>query len=810
MFKRVLTVLCCAAAFLTAALPALAQSQESGALIVKVTDAASGAPIDNATVFLLGGDSPQSSLTNAKGLLIFDPLQPGDYRVQVSAGGYRQTESGDIALGDGERLDVAVKLTPVIRTIASVVAHGSVSVSEETIGEDSAQRKISQTLSDALNKIAGVNADTSLYGADSAFNISLRGANASQTAYSVNGMHMGGAAGQALSPMQDLFSGSSVDFTPTAESSAGRINFFTALPTKLWSYSFTGTAGNYSNTLGTWTVSGGGKKIATTFEHAAGGQDYPLSGMTYADQTGQTYEHVGGYSRASDLFRTNITLSPVSAIHYTFMSGSGKSSPICANDTTLLPCGNGPGTNNQANSSIDTIGFSTLASHVQINVYTNMGHFANTVVQPNRAIGGVTVPLDASSSGTWRNVSLYASSTAGHHTITGGGFAMTNASRASSSYNGVTTLQTSLTQRFASYTLADRVKSSDKLALNHMLSFASGTDTGNSIVFDESATWQPKRSDAFEASVGFGSAYPSGTFRSVIGDPQSADFDCHNGSVFVNGPSDLPSKQSSLQYDLSWRHSFKGGFVTANLYRNDFTGESMRAGVPFGIEPPSIFPNGPAAYLNQIQHLWSQPAVCGSVPFDPQRVYVSQMITGLGQVAQGFDVSGQVPIGKRVMLFPRYVVTNSYISTLDPRLIAPGSYYAPGAQIPHTPLHTAGLIVDGIVPYIRAEWLLDGEYTSANNGNNLPGYTIYNAGLVFNTERGSLRFFLGNVFGSHTGLFTTYHGVDPMPLQGGGTFAYSTTPLPPRSFSVMYTVRWHQHESPPKRTPPAKGAAKQQ
>jgi hypothetical protein len=287
-----------------------------------------------------------------------------------------------------------------------------------------------------------------------------------------------------------------------------------------------------------------------------------------------------------------------------------------------------------------------------------------------------------------------------------------------------------------------------------------------------------------------------------MSDPQSADFDCANGSVYVTGPSDAPAKRTSLQYDLSWRHTFKNGYVTANAYRTDSTGESMRAGVPFAAEPAQLFPNGPAAYLNQIAQIWSQPQICGSTPFTPSRVYVSQMITGLGQIAQGFDVSGEVPAGKDVMLFPRYVVTNSYISTLDPRLIAPGSYYAPGAQLPHTPLHTAGLIVDGIVPHYSAEWLLDAEYTSSNNGNNLPGYTIYNAGLVFNTHRGSLRFFVGNLFGSHTGLFSTYQGVDPMPLQGGGTFAYATTPLAPRSFSVMYQVRWHQHESPPH--PPAK------
>jgi hypothetical protein len=59
-----------------------------------------------------------------------------------------------------------------------------------------------------------------------------------------------------------------------------------------------------------------------------------------------------------------------------------------------------------------------------------------------------------------------------------------------------------------------------------------------------------------------------------------------------------------------------------------------------------------------------------------------------------------------------------------------------------------------------------------------------------NLQRGSLRFFESNIFGTDTGLFTTYQGVNPLPVQGGGSFSLATTPLAPRSFSVQYDVRW--------------------
>lgn len=785
------SIICC----LLFALPAAAQTQESGAVIVQVTDAGTGAPVDNAAVFLLGGDTPQSSLTNAKGLLIFDTLQPGVYRVQVSAKGYASAESGDVEIGEGARMDVAVKLTPLIKTIASIVAHSSVSISQQSIDEESPQRKVSQSLSDALNKIAGVNADTDLYGADSAFNISLRGANASQTAYSINGIHVGGAAGQALGGLSDLFSGASVDFSPSALSTAGTVNFFTVQPTKSWNYAFTGVAGNYGNTFGTWTVSGGGGKVAMALQHAAGGQDSPLNGMYYKDQTGRAYEHEGGFARSEDLLRINVTLSRVSGLHYMLLSGSDRSSTICADATALLPCGSGSGNYNHGWSAVKSIAFTSLAGHVQYNLFSNFGSYVYNSAQPNRSVNGTVIPSFSSGSYPWWNGSLFASSTAGRHTISANGFVMMNANRTQSSYNGTGSLSSSRTERSESYGIGNRVKSNDKLALSHRFSFASATGAGSSLVFDESATWQPKTADVFEGSVGLGSAMPAPSYVGIIGDPLSADYDCHNGSVFVNGPPDKAVPQSSLQYSLSWRHKLKKGSVSVNVYRNDFTGQSLRAGVPFDAEPPALFPQGPGEYLDQIAQVWAQPTVCGSVPFNPAHVYVSQMITGIGQVAQGFDVSGQLAVGKNVVLFPRYVVTNAYISTLDPRLTAAGSYYAVGAQLPHRPLHSAGLIVDGVLPHTSAEWLVDAEYTSANNGNNLPGYTVYNAGLIFNSTRGSLRFFLANMFGTHTGLFTTYQGVNPMPLQGGGTFAYATTPLPPRSFTVQYQVRWHARAS---------------
>lgn len=785
--------------FLCTPLFALAQSQESGTLVVTVTDVQSKKPIDNADVFVLGGDQPQNSLTNAKGLLIFDGLQPALYHIKVEAEDYQSSESTDVEVGEGQRVDVAVTLSPQrpLRTIANVVAQKSTtSVSVERVDQQSAQWKVSDSLNDALSKIAGVNADTNEYGGDSAFNISLRGSSASSTSYSINGMHVGGGMSSAIGGFQDLFSGGSVDFAPSAYSTSGNVNFFTIQPTKMWTYSLSGLLGNYSKTSGSFSVTGGSGKAAFAFQHTSGGYDSPLSGLYYADQSGQSYLHQGGFSRIADLLKASFTLSKVSSVKYALMTGVNRSSYICAEWTTLLPCSAGPGNWSYGSNTLSTLTFSSLAGHIQYDAGVTQWNNRFSSAEPNLSINGVSAP--GYQSGSFPSLILYvdARSTARRHTLSTDVYEDNATSTNTSSFNSTQAISNSQIQRSGAISLTDEVKSNDKLALRYSLSQASGTGAGSALELYSTATWQPKKNDVFQAGLGAGSAQPAWG-AGTIGDAVSGSYDCSNGSVYIDGPSDEAVKQSSLQYNVDWRHTLKGGFFSVSLYRRALDGQNIRAGVPFGAEPGALFPGGPATYLASIEDVWSQPTVCGSKPFNPSHVYVTQSISGVGQIQQGVDVSAQFPLGHNVIALPRYAVTNSYISTLDPRLIAPGSYYAVGAQLPHVPLHTAGIIIDGHLTHSAMEWLVDAEYTAVNNGNNLPAHVLYNAGWLFNTPNGSIRLLEANIFGTGTGLFATYQGVNPMPLQNGGSFALSTTPLPPRSFTVQYQVKWHEHQAPP-------------
>lgn len=169
-----------------------AQQLDPGDIEVAVTDSQTHAPLANAAVFLLGGEQPVSSLTNERGRIEFAQVPPGTYRMSIRLAGYDQYDVSAFEVQPHTRVSVSVALVLSLKTIASLTAHASSSISQEDLNAGSAERKISATLSDALNKLAGVSIDDQLYGSDAGFNVSLNNHDASQTAVSIDGIRIAG------------------------------------------------------------------------------------------------------------------------------------------------------------------------------------------------------------------------------------------------------------------------------------------------------------------------------------------------------------------------------------------------------------------------------------------------------------------------------------------------------------------------------------------------------------------------------------------------------------------------------------------
>ncbi|MDQ6929706.1 MAG: TonB-dependent receptor [Candidatus Eremiobacteraeota bacterium] len=777
--------------------PVRAQSLTPGDIVVTVSDDKTAKPVNNAEVFLLGSGTSQSSLTDAAGKLTFQSVPPGIYRIAVQRSGYQRTEVVEFEVREGARVAVDVKLSTALKEIGSVNAHSTVAIDEESVRPESAERKLSQSLKDALSNMAGVSVDDSSY-ENSAFNISLRNHDPSQTGKSIDGVPVTGAGANALGAAQGLFTGATVNFNPTAGYLGGNVNFQTLQPTKTWNTNVIGTVGNRGAAAYSLSATGSKGRLSMAFQHALNAQDSPLSGMRYRDQSGRYFEHFAGNKSQAELVKFAYELSSRASVEASTIRVNASYDNLCNDYVTVEACGYGsvPESHNlytqysfSANSLIGNVQSTAYAGFQSGNYATNdSGRFLNGVPLPPYQVRGT---FDGYYYGA------YGSTTARRHTVSLGYYIDEEHQRVVQTFNGVPAAFAQPPTRQSQLQSEDKVKVNNKLALTHQLSIQSATGAGTALVLQESADWTPAKNDVFEGSVAVGSAQPSFETRGQITDPPDADYDCYNRSVFVNGPNDPAVKQSSVNYNFSWRHKVAGGTWNASIYRQNAFGQNLRAAVPIAADPASNFPAGLTAYLGAIGKFWASPTVCGTIPFNPQAVYDTHMISGEGQINAGFTISGQLRLSRNLMLFPTYGVGSTYLSTIDPRLASLGSYYAIGRQLPNRPLRTAGLILDGVVPKKHIEWLVGAHFSDVNNPNNLPAYTVFNAGLVITPKfGGTVTFVESNIFGTHTGLFSSYQGINPRQLVGGGSFAYSTTPLPPRQWSATWRIPWQQKVVP--------------
>ncbi|MGH8164078.1 MAG: TonB-dependent receptor plug domain-containing protein, partial [Rhodanobacteraceae bacterium] len=458
-------------------------------------------------VFLLGGDSPITSLTNEQGKLSFPEVTPGLYSIEVQLTDYKRSTVPQFDVAEGAKVDIAVAMESSLRVIASVSNRGSVTITSSAIDADSAERRVSQSLKSALDKIAGVSVDDTTYGPGSAFSVSLHNHDPSQTAYSIDGIHIGGGQTQLLGAAQSLFTGASVNFQPTAGYLGGTIDFRTLRPTKLWTYNSSETLGNYGASSYSFSVTGApAKRIAIAFQHGFDARDDFRSGLTYADQSGlPPYLHLGANQSAGDLFRVSYTVDKRTSANFSGMLVNATSSTICEDFTTLVPCGYGTVPASGGRSGFASLNVNSLIGNVQTGVFGNaqFGRYGQN--ESARIVDGVTMPPYASSdlyNGVYYGA--YASVTAKRHTDSFNFYDSAFGGTSLETYNGTPITTVQQVARQSSAGLSDKVKSNDRLALTHYISLASGTDAGTAVVVSETADWQPAKADVFEGSISLG------------------------------------------------------------------------------------------------------------------------------------------------------------------------------------------------------------------------------------------------------------------------------------------------------------------
>lgn len=147
---------CLLLAFLSMTAPMQAQS-ETGGIDIIVVDTTTKQPIELARV-LLDGPVITSEITTKSGKVEFTDVPDGIYRARIVKRGYQSLTSESFEVLDGRMVTVNFALAPDtggLKVIGEVTAKASATISSSSIDQNSAQRRLSTDLADALNKLSG-------------------------------------------------------------------------------------------------------------------------------------------------------------------------------------------------------------------------------------------------------------------------------------------------------------------------------------------------------------------------------------------------------------------------------------------------------------------------------------------------------------------------------------------------------------------------------------------------------------------------------------------------------------------------------
>ena len=803
--RRIIAACLAAAMFCAGAtMPVFAQSSESTGVIqitVKSADAG-GVLLSNARVFLLG-PSVASALTTRSGIVKYTDVATGIYRVRVNKPGFRTSTSAAFELLGNKEVDVDVVLGssgPVAsgpepstdpnqpKIIGRVTAR--VTVSTHDVDENSAVRKISDSLTDALNTLAGVDVTTSSNDPDSPQTISLHGHDESQTAVTLDGIPLSapGSAANLRGIGTDLFSGASASFGARAGALGGGVNFTTLQPTQTWQSQVKVSDGSYDKYNWALGATGSAGKLGIAALVTKRGGNNPLTFQDYLDQSGFTYPHGGESTSAGDFLKLRYGLTDNTTLNFTALENNNDTATLCTQFTGPVPCGIGP--NNTSSSKFQFMYGSVQSLIGQVAVQATGYVSSQTGLQNeiNRYIDEcvgqlvscpMAEPYAANTNSLTRGIATQATISKDNHTITLN--ATTFASQ--TTFDPLVETGTSLlvngslnATSSSTYALADTIKINNRFSVGPTLSLASTTGSGSSILGGVSGSWRPNDNDNIGFSMSVGSSQPAPQVVRNYSDPQSARVNCGGETAQISGPGDQPTKQSAIDYSLTWTHQWKYGQLSADLYRQSQAGQLVNATVTAqaGNVPPFIY--------QAVQQYYQ--AVCPNTNLPT--IYVSQPVNNTDRLYQGFDISAHMSLGKDVTIVPSYSANASLYTSADPAFLGAGSTLILNSQIYGRPLHKGNFTIDAYNPPSSLEFIANAQYVGTNNQNHIAPYVNFSFGVSHPFGLGTLTLFETNAFNTQTGLFSTLNGAIPEPLAGGGFLLVPANPIAPRNIQLSY------------------------
>ncbi|MGH7737417.1 MAG: TonB-dependent receptor plug domain-containing protein [Candidatus Tyrphobacter sp.] len=775
----------------------LAQQSDLGQIRIAVTDAASKAPVALARV-LLSGPIITSELSGSNGQVLFTDVPDGIYRARVFKRGYEGVTSPQFEVIEGRSVLVSVELgvSSALPVIGRVVVHSSAVVSADTLTENSAQRRLSSDLADALNKLSGVSVTTSSDDSDATQTISLEGHDPTQTAMTLDGIPLNGpgTAGDLRSFASDLFTGASVHMGPQIGGLGGGVNFTTLEPTLSWlsyaSYAL-GSYGRYNYAL---AETGSDGKLGIAAEVTDRNTPSLVDGLRYLDASGLDYVHDGDSSIGGELLKLHYALSDTQTLVGTFLGSTVDTGLVCLRIDGSLPCGYGPNNGTQSNFDLYALTDDALfgATALQASFFgMDSKRFENEL---NRFVDGLASPNGFATSSTTHGFSINATLPAQQrHTLSVQAYDLfTDEANVPIVPQSVPYYSGASQSSYGALQLSDTIHSSDKLTLlgSFGLSHASYAPAG--VLGTAAVTWHPSAHDTYSLSYALSGTAVGGPRQTTLTDPDSLRFDCAGNVAYGSAPGDQGGSSSSSSVRVGYTHTIFGGNVSLSLYRQvqndvllpvDVNGSVLQT---LGVVPPS--------YPSLVEPIWDSPAGCNAppgTPFGATQLYFSTRITGTQHVYEGVELTSYLTFGDLVVQ-PYYNITGSVVYSTDPRIDNPYSFVISGVQAPNVPLHRAGVVFDYKAPRSAFEYLFDAQYTGSNNPSDLPSYVTFDAGVSAQLEHGTLTVAASNITNQFGGVFASPQWEVPYTTAGGAIVPNIARPLTPREYQVTYAVRFGQ------------------
>ena len=780
--------------------PAQAQySSETGIVQITVVDTAAKKPLLDARVTLVG-PTTVSALTTKVGIVKYTDVPSGLYRIRVAKSGFIGTISAQFEVLGNKEVDVDVNLgVPLAQNAApGTTADASglqiigkvsarVNINTKDVDDTSGIRRISDSLTEALGTIAGVDVTQDSNDPNAPQTVSLRGKDESQTAVTLDGIPLAapGAATNLRAINTDLFSGAGVNFGPQAGALGGSVNFRTLQPTQSWQTKFATSYGTYDRFNYQIGETGSIGKLGIALLHTDRQGNSPLTFNTYTDSSGLTYPHGGENSNVGNFAKLRYGLTDRTTLNFTALQNNQGNSALCTQDVTILPCGIGPGNTNAGAFQFMYGSVQSLIGETTTQVTGYVNSNSNNTNDALRYVNGSLNPLVSTTKSINRGIAFSATITQKKHTLTLSG----------STYASTTTfipvvntssfvVGSSVNNSSHSYQFADSFKVNDKLSLGETASIAATNGAGSSFIGGFNAQWRPTTANSYSGSLSVGSSQPGAGLVRTFSDPANARFNCAAQTANVSGPGDLPGKQSALNYDAAWTHQGKRGQFTFDAYKQTQTGQLINAQIGAG----SLGFAAGDPYVAAITGYYQSAFACGAGASLPLAgILVSEPIGGTTRVYQGFDVSARVGFGPNITVFPSFTTTSAAITAADSRLLGLNSTTIIGAQIPGRPVHSGNLTIDGNLPHLGLELLANAHYTGANNSQHIDPYVLANVGASHDLGLGRVTFFVSNIFNTESGALSSLAFAQPIALSGGSQLYVAANPNAPRAFNISYS-----------------------